>query len=98
MRRNSATSKKFSLWDLVVKVFRKDYSLETLQRQWPPQMLSSQADEFWHIQVNQNPFHNILGGVFIRKGEFKNRFAFLMLKYPGDLHDAEAAQDPWSTF
>ena len=76
MRRNSATSKRFSLWDLAVKVFRKDYSLETLQRQRPPQMLSSQADEFWHIQVNQNHFHNIFGGSLHKRRGVQKQVCF----------------------
>ncbi|KAG0598490.1 hypothetical protein M758_12G078600 [Ceratodon purpureus] len=66
--------------ELVAKVWKEGVSLKQLERQWPPQMMSqlSQESEEW-------PFKNIYGGVFIREGEFKNRFAFVMGRYDCDL-------------
>ena len=66
---------------LVAKVWKKGVSLKDLERQWPPQMLAKVTqgeDGAW-------PFKNILGGAFIRDGEFKNRFAFVMRRWKGDL-------------
>jgi serine/threonine protein kinase len=66
---------------LVAKVWKKGVSLKDLERQWPPQML------FEVVQAEGGgwPFRNILGGVFIRDGELKNRFAFVMQRWWGDL-------------
>jgi serine/threonine protein kinase len=67
--------------ELVAKVWKKGVSLKDLERQWPPQMLSKVVlgkDGGW-------PFKNILGGAFIRDGELKNRFAFVMQRWWGDL-------------
>jgi hypothetical protein len=82
-----ATSLKAPLEDyifsegLVAKVWKKGVPLKDLERQWPPQMLSKVAqgeDGGW-------PFKIILGGAFIRDGEFKNRFSFVMRRWWGDL-------------
>ncbi|KAG0562292.1 hypothetical protein KC19_9G134400 [Ceratodon purpureus] len=65
---------------LVAKVWKAGVPLKHLERQWPPQMLSqlSQESVVW-------PFKNICGGVFIREGEFTNRFAFVMERFRTDL-------------
>ncbi|KAG0614038.1 hypothetical protein M758_6G146700 [Ceratodon purpureus] len=65
---------------LVAKVWKARVSLKHLERQWPPEMMSqlSQGSEAW-------PFRNIYGGVLIREGEFKNRFAFVMRRFECDL-------------
>lgn len=68
--------------ELVAKVFREGVSLQDLERQWPPQMLSTIARRDGGFF---DPFYNIFGGTFIRDGEFKNRFAFVMQRYEGDL-------------
>jgi serine/threonine protein kinase len=67
--------------ELVAKVWKKGVSLKDLERQWPPQMLSKVAQE----EDGEWPFKNILGGAFIRDGELKNRFAFVMRRWWGDL-------------
>ncbi|KAG0554246.1 hypothetical protein KC19_12G076300 [Ceratodon purpureus] len=65
---------------LVAKVWKEGVSLKHLERQWPPEMMSQLSQESieW-------PFKNIYGGVFIRKGKFKNRFAFVMERYECDM-------------
>ena len=65
---------------LVAKVWKEGVSLRDLERQWPPQMLSKVAQ-----RVNEWPFKNIYGGAFIRDGELRNRFAFVMERRWGDL-------------
>ncbi|KAG0614145.1 hypothetical protein M758_6G154300 [Ceratodon purpureus] len=66
--------------ELVAKVWKAGVSLKHLEQQWPPEMM---------YQLSQGskmlPFKNIYGGVFIREGEFKNRFAFIMKRYGNDL-------------
>ena len=64
---------------LVAKVWKEGVSLRDLEQQWPPQMLSiARGKKEW-------PFWNLYGGVFIRDGELKNRFAFVMQRHGGDL-------------
>ncbi|KAG0598904.1 hypothetical protein M758_12G110700 [Ceratodon purpureus] len=75
-----ATSLKFGTTaPLVVKVFKKGFPLESLQQQWPPQMLARVGNGECNIL-----FHNLHGATFIKHGEFKNRFAFVMRRYWGD--------------
>jgi serine/threonine protein kinase len=81
-----ATSQAFRDRDIykrqyVAKVWKKGVSLKDLERQWPPQMLSKVAQGL----DGELPFMNILGGAFIRDGEFKNRFSFVMQRWWGDL-------------
>ncbi|KAG0554242.1 hypothetical protein KC19_12G076000 [Ceratodon purpureus] len=66
--------------ELVAKVWKEGVSLKQLERQWPPLLMKklSQQSEEW-------PFKNIYGGVFLREGKFKNRFAFVMERYEYDL-------------
>jgi serine/threonine protein kinase len=64
---------------LVAKVFKKNVSLEDLERQWPRKVMSLASEDL------QYPFMNLVGGAFIREGEYKNRFAFVMMRRWGDL-------------
>ncbi|KAG0582101.1 hypothetical protein KC19_3G034400 [Ceratodon purpureus] len=66
--------------ELVAKVWKAGVSLKHLERQWPPQVMSQLSQE-----TKEYPFTNIYGGIFIREGEFKNRFAFVMKRYVCDL-------------
>ena len=65
---------------LVAKVWKEEVSLRDLELQWPPEMLSKVAQG-----VGEWPFVNIYGGAFIRDGELRNRFAFVMRRWWGDL-------------
>ncbi|KAG0561181.1 hypothetical protein KC19_9G043400 [Ceratodon purpureus] len=66
--------------NLVAKVWKEGVSLKHLERQWPREVMSklSQGSKQW-------PFKNISGGVYIREGGFKNRFAFVMRRFTCDL-------------
>ncbi|KAG0598492.1 hypothetical protein M758_12G078800 [Ceratodon purpureus] len=66
--------------ELVAKVWKAAVSLKQLERQWPPQMMSQLSQQSIEL-----PFRNIYGGVFIREGEFKHRFAFVMERFSCDL-------------
>ncbi|KAG0598512.1 hypothetical protein M758_12G080500 [Ceratodon purpureus] len=66
---------------LVAKVWKEGVSLKHLERQWPPQMMTQLSTQ----GSKKCPFLNIQGGVFIREGKFKNRFAFIMERYKCDV-------------
>lgn len=67
----------------VVKVFKKGYSVRSLHRQWPPELLAQwKRPDFIRLL---HPFFQIEGAILLNDERFSNRFAFVMPRAWGDL-------------